>query len=195
MRTWIVIGSLVIATVMAVDARAAESPAQWAHPITRAGLPNLARVSPTLYRGAQPEKDGLAALPALGITTVVNLRSAHSDRPMLAGTGLRYEELPLEADGVRVEDVIRFLRLATAPWNGTVFVHCKHGADRTGVMIAAYRVVVQNWSKDEALREMVDGGFGFHTMYTNLVQLIRDLDVESVRRAVATNQNALTPAR
>ncbi len=167
-----------------------------AEPAGPPGLPNLARVSPTLWRGAQPEKAGLAALPGLGVKTVINLRSAHSDRTMLAGTGLRYEELPLEADAVRVEDVIRFLRLATAPESGTVFVHCKHGADRTGVMVAAYRVVVQGWTKDDALREMTDGGFGFHALYTNLVRLIRELDVESVRRAVvATRENALTPAR
>ena len=40
------------------------------------------------------------------------------------------------------------------PAKRPVFVHCKHGADRTGTMVAFYRILFEGWSKDEAIREM-----------------------------------------
>ena len=64
-----------------------------------------------------------------------------------------------------------------------MLVHCWAGADRTGAMIAAYRVAAQGWSKEEAVREMTEGGYRFHGLvYRNLVKLITDLDVEDLRR-------------
>ena len=162
----------------------ATRPTSWAAPLQVEGLPNLHRVSPTLLRGAQPTAQGLARLPALGVRTVINLREHDSDRPLLNGTGLRYARVPVSATAVDEEDIVRFLRLVTAPDSGGVFVHCQHGADRTGVMVAAYRVVVEGWSKDEAIREMKHGGFGFHWIYWNLAETIRELDVARVRQRV-----------
>jgi len=63
-----------------------------------------------------------------------------------------------------------------------VFVHCEHGADRTGIACAAYRIVVQGWSKQQAIDEMVNGGYGFHRVWGNLIDFIRDLDVEYLKR-------------
>lgn len=44
---------------------------------------------------------------------------------------------------------------------GGVYFHCLHGVDRTGFMAAAYRVLVQGWTKEAAIAEMID--LGFHT--------------------------------
>ncbi len=63
-----------------------------------------------------------------------------------------------------------------------MLIHCTHGADRTGVMIAAYRVVVQGWSKPEAEREMIRGGYGYHLVWINLPRVLRRLDVAKMRR-------------
>jgi protein tyrosine/serine phosphatase len=110
-------------------------------------------VSDTLYRSAQPTAEGLHKLKELGITTVVNLRSFHSDRDEI-DPGLGYEHIHMKSWHAEREDAIRFLRIATDPARVPVLVHCQHGADRTGSMIAVYRVIVQGWSKDDAIREM-----------------------------------------
>ena len=62
-----------------------------------------------------------------------------------------------------------------------MFVHCQHGADRTGVMCAAYRVVVDGWTKQQAIDEMTQGGFNFHSVWSNLPEFIEKLDVEKVK--------------
>jgi protein tyrosine/serine phosphatase len=63
-----------------------------------------------------------------------------------------------------------------------VFVHCRYGSDRTGTMIAIYRIAVQNWDREEAIREMVEGGYGFYPMWENLKIYLRRLDIDAIRR-------------
>lgn len=166
-----------------VERVAATRPPTWAEPVKAgAHLPNLYRVSPTLYRGAQPEDEGFAELKALGIKTVVNLRSFNSDRSETEEHGLGYVHITQQAWEAEDEEVLEFLRVAIDPKRQPVFVHCQHGADRTGTSVAAYRIVVQGWSKEEALREMTEGGYGFHSVWTNLVRYVEGLDVEKMRR-------------
>jgi protein tyrosine/serine phosphatase len=83
-----------------------------------------------------------------------------------------------EPDDDKVE---RFLRIVTDPSRTPVFVHCQHGADRTGMMVAMYRVVVQGWSKADAIDEMRRGGFGFHPIWRVLPQYVRDVKVDVLR--------------
>lgn len=160
-----------------------DRPASWAQPLAAEGAPNLFKVSDTLYRSAQPTEEGLRSLKDLGITTVVNLRSFHSDRDDLV-EGLGYEHIYMKAWHPERKEVIQFLQIATDPKRSPVLVHCQHGADRTGTMTAIYRVVVQGWSKEDAIREMQDGGFGFHRIWGNLPDWIRDLDVDAIRDEV-----------
>jgi protein tyrosine/serine phosphatase len=80
------------------------------------------------------------------------------------------------------EDVVRFLQIVTNPKRSPVIVHCQHGADRTGTMCAIYRVAVQGWSKEEALKEMTQGGFGFHGIWENLIRWINGLDIEEIKK-------------
>lgn len=144
------------------------------------GLPNFAQVSSNLYRGAQPEQAGFEALTRLGVRTVVNLRSLHDDdlRPDLP---LRELRVPMRAENPELADVKSFLRLVTTPTNLPAFVHCRRGADRTGLMVASYRVVVQGWDKPRALEEMKSGGFAFFPGYRDIVTLIEQLDAASLR--------------
>jgi len=155
----------------------------WATPIAGiAGLPNFHRVSDGLYRGAQPTSaEGFRRLEKMGIKTVLNLRSLHSDKKLLAGTGLAYESINMKAWHAENEDIVRFLQIVTDPDRQPVFVHCQHGADRTGTMCAVYRIVVQGWDKEEAIRETRYGGFGFHEIWTGLPKYIRKLDIQTIR--------------
>ncbi len=157
-------------------------PASWATPLQRKGLPNLHRVTPTLYRGAQPTAVGMRQLKAIGIKTVLNLRSFNSDREKLSDTALAYEHIYMKAWHPERKDIIRFLQITTDNDCTPVFVHCQHGADRTGLMFAVYRVAVCNWTKAEAIREMTQGGFGHHTIWTNLVKFIQDLDIDAIKK-------------
>lgn len=152
-------------------------------PLQIDGVPNLFRVSDGLYRSAQPTAPGMQNLRSLGIKTVVNLRSFHSDRDELGDTGLGYEHIHMQAWRAETEDAVRFLRIVTDPARTPVLVHCQHGADRTGLMCALYRIVVQGWSKEAAIAEMTDGGFGFHAIWQNLAGWIEQLDAEAIANA------------
>ncbi|MBI4955011.1 MAG: tyrosine-protein phosphatase [Myxococcales bacterium] len=163
-------------------ASSAARPARWAEPVARPGLPNLHRVDEGFYRGAQPTAEGIPELVKLGVRTVVNVRALHSDRSLLAGHSLDYEHISFKAWHPERSDVVAFLRIATDRARQPFFLHCQHGADRTGMMTAIYRITVQGWSKDDAIAEMVEGGFGFHAVWQNLVAYVRELDVASIAR-------------
>ncbi|MDH4133990.1 MAG: dual specificity protein phosphatase family protein [Gammaproteobacteria bacterium] len=157
-------------------------PARWATPIVLSGAPNLHKVSDTLYRSAQPTAEGMRNLKALGIRTVINLRAFHSDRELLDATGLHGEHIYMKTWHPEQADVVRFLKLATDSAQAPVLVHCQHGADRTGTMVALYRMAVQGWSQEEATREMAEGGFGFHEIWINLIPWIEKQDINALRR-------------
>jgi len=155
---------------------------KWAEPVSLPDLPNLHKVSDNLYRGAQPNSEGMKQLEKLGVKTVINLRSAHSDRDELEGTALSYERISLTPRGPTAEDVVRFLRIVTDDTRTPVFVHCQYGSDRTGTMCAFYRIAVQGWSREEAIEEMTKGGFGFHSIWANLPEQVRSLDIDQIKR-------------
>jgi protein tyrosine/serine phosphatase len=90
---------------------------------------------------------------------------------------------------------VAFLRIATDPKRTPVFVHCRHGSDRTGTMAAVYRIAVQGWTKEQAIAEMTQGGFGFHATFDNLIEYIRGLDIEAIRREAGLGEPATAPAR
>ena len=153
-----------------------------AEKIDRNGLPNFYCVAPNLYRGAQPTAEGLRAAEKLGVKTVIDLRAFHTDTDEAAGTKLALEHISFKTWHPEDEDVLRFLKIVTARKNQPVFVHCQHGSDRTGMMVAIYRIAVQGWTKRDAIDEMTKGNFGFHPEWKNLVAYIEKLDVEAVRR-------------
>ena len=154
----------------------------WAEPIARPGLPNLHKISGDFYRGAQPTAEGIEELEALGVRTVVNLRDDHDDEPEMRESNLAYKRIPMTAWCVDDEDVVAFLRIAADKANAPLFVHCRRGADRTGLAVAAYRIAIQGWTKDDAVTEMTRGGFRFYSGWRNLVRYLRNVDVAALRR-------------
>lgn len=161
--------------------------ARWAVPITLEGVPNLHQITPTLYRSEQPTALGFRNLEKLGVRTVINLRAFNSDDDELRGTGLRTERVKIltwNVDDAHVVDVMRMLR---NPDNGPFLIHCQHGADRTGLMSAMYRMIEQGWTADEALAELEDGGYGYHAMWKNILRYVRSADVDKLRAAIAAS--------
>lgn len=177
----LLLAMLLCATCTAGEPPVANDPrsAAWAEPITDyPGLPNLFRVSDGLFRGAQPSKDGgYASLAEMGIKTVVNLRGGHDEKDLCRRHGLDYVYIPMRAWSFDEEDVIRFLQVASRAENQPVFVHCRRGADRAGMAVATYRVVVQGWSKEDALLEMTEGPYDYNPRWKKLVRFVEELDV------------------
>ena len=169
-------------TAYGAETSTANRPAHWAMPIRLEGVPNLHKISDSLYRSAQPSAAGMKNLKTMGIETIVNLRSFHSDRAEIGDTGLAHEHITMKAWHPEEEDAVKFLQIVTNPKRGPVLVHCQHGADRTGTMCALYRVSVQGWSKEEALKEMMEGGFGFHRIWENVIRWINGLDIEGIKK-------------
>ena len=157
---------------------------KWAEPIEMAGVPNFYRVDRKLYRSAQPTAEGMKNLEKMGVRTIVNLRSYNSDREEIAGTDLRTVRVKMHAWDPEQDEIVTALRILADKSGAPYLVHCQHGADRTGMTIAMYRMVVQGWPREEAIREMLDGGYGFHSVWTGIVKFLENVDIEAVKRAV-----------
>ena len=167
-----------------------ERPESWAVKIDKAGLKNLHCISTNFYRGAQPSKEGMKSLETMGIKTVVNLRGFHSDRRKIGKLQLGQEHFRFNTWHAEDEDVISFLKVVTDTNRWPVFVHCQHGADRTGMMCAMYRLTVCDWTRDEAIREMKEGGYGFHPEWQNLIRYLEKVDIDRIRKAAGIEKPA-----
>lgn len=136
------------------------------------GINNFGQVSDRLYRGAQPTTEGFAQLKAMGIDTVVRLsmgeEGSEAERRVVESHGMRFVNLPWSSvHDPNADQIAAFLTLLKDHPNRTFFVHCKAGADRTGVFIALYRIVFERWSTERALDEMK----AFHYRYIFLPHL------------------------
>ncbi len=177
-------GLIVAINVLAASAK--DSLASWAQALSLEGVPNLHKITDNLYRSAQPTRLGMKNLKKMGIETIINLRSFHSDRDEIGSTGLAYEHIYMKAWHPERKEVVRFLQIVTNEQRAPVLFHCQHGADRTGTMSALFRIIIQGWSKEEAIREMTEGGYGFHKIWKNLPRWIEKLDIESIRQEMDT---------
>lgn len=157
--------------------------AEWAQPVEKQY--NLYQMSPTLYRSALPDSNAVPVLEKLKIGTVINFLP-ESDDSWLKSPGIKQVQLPYRTNHVDDADILAALRaIQTAEADGPVLMHCKHGSDRTGLISAMYRVVVQGWSKEDALNEMTLGGFGDSSHFKDGVRYMMKADIEKLRTALA----------
>jgi tyrosine-protein phosphatase SIW14 len=130
-----------------------------AEPIRFSGVGNFGRVAGNLYRGAQPSAEGFAELKKLGVGIVVNFRDEPSEQTKEQRTaealGMRYVGIGWHARKEPTDaQVAEFLHLVRANPQSKIFVHCHWGADRTGVMVATYRIAEERWTAEQATAEM-----------------------------------------
>jgi protein tyrosine phosphatase (PTP) superfamily phosphohydrolase (DUF442 family) len=120
------------------------------------GVANFGEVTPTLYRGAQPSRVGYESLAHMGIDIVVDTRLSRkgSEKKAVNGAGMQYVSIPWHCWFPRDKAMVQFLQLLRDNPGKKVFVHCRYGDDRTGMMIAAYRMAVDHWTAAEARQEM-----------------------------------------
>jgi tyrosine-protein phosphatase SIW14 len=124
------------------------------------GVANFGEVTPYLYRGAQPSLQGFQGLAAMGIDMVVDARLSHksSEKKVVTAAGMQYISIPWHCMFPKDKAMAQFLAVLRDNPKKKIFVHCRLGDDRTGMMIAAYRMAVDNWSAEEAWTEMMHFG-------------------------------------
>jgi tyrosine-protein phosphatase SIW14 len=130
------------------------------------GVGNFHQINERLYRGAQPSNAGFQNLAKLGIKTVIDLREAGSrvdaEKAVVEKAGMRYISIPFSGFGAPSDrQVSQVLALFDDPSAGPVFVHCRRGADRTGTVIACYRMLHDHWNNRDALAEAKAAGMSW----------------------------------
>jgi tyrosine-protein phosphatase SIW14 len=128
-----------------------------------AGLHNFHQVDQQVYRGAQPTSEGFQSLANLGVKTIVDLRGgggrSANERKVVEAAGMHYIAIPLSGHAAPTgQQVSKVLALLNDPAAGPVFVHCRRGADRTGTVIACYRISHDHWENAKALSEAAADG-------------------------------------
>ena len=129
-------------------------------------LPNLYKVNENLYRGGQPTEAGIKELKRMGVKTVIDLRDdddrARREGEWTRSAGLRFINIPLSNwFGPKTTDIDAILKQIDLAENQPVFVHCKRGSDRTGTVIAVYRITHDRKTGKEANDEAKKFGFGW----------------------------------
>ena len=148
------------------------------------GVRNLGRVNAHLYRGAQPTAEGYAALRAIGVDTVLRLSLADEggveEEKAVTALGMRYVSIPETTARPPTDDQSRrFLTFIRDNPQRVIFVHCKWGADRTGVMIAIDRITFDHWPASKAIDEM--NAFHYHeTFLPHLQHYVETFDPAKV---------------
>ena len=182
--------ALLLFCLAAGSSPAAERPAEWAQPVTLNHAENFFRVTPDFYRAAQPTAEAMRAYSGFGIKTVVNLRNFHDDVEVAAGTSLHLRRVAINTWDIEEHEVAEAVALIlTSP--KPVLLHCLHGADRTGLITAVYRVTQQGWSKADAKKEMMEGDFGFHSVWRNIPSWLDDMDEARMKRLIDARVQAL----
>jgi len=150
----------------------------YAQPVAAVKLENFHQVDDKVYRSAQPDKEAFKELYKFGIRYDLNLRQWHDDEDELANTPIKNYHIKINTSKMTYEQLVKAVSYL-AHTDAKTLVHCLHGSDRTGTVIAGYRIAVQGWSKEKAIDEFVNGGFGYHAfLFPNLVELLNSLDVE-----------------
>jgi uncharacterized protein (TIGR01244 family) len=164
----------------------------WAACVEGHGFKNVWQLTPDLYRGPQPTPEQLAQLKNLGVKTILNVRARHEDSATARALGIDYVQIPITAYRLEHDRIFQAMQVILDPGRRPVYIHCTLGGDRTGLLAALYRILVQDWSKDEAIEEMTDG-YNFLPIWQNMIWFIRDLDVTDWRRRLNLPLNPTTP--
>lgn len=161
--------------------------ANWAKPMIMQGVPNLNQVTPILFRSAQPDAAGFANMAkTLKVKTVIDLRESQTDAAYLGTSKIKAYYVPMNALHITTDEIVAALKLIKAhEGEGPILVHCQHGADRTGVVMAMYRIIYQGWSKAQAIDEMKNGGYNFHAIFFNIPDYINNADIPAIKAALA----------
>ncbi|MEQ5272946.1 fused DSP-PTPase phosphatase/NAD kinase-like protein [Proteus terrae] len=151
---------------------------------------NFYQASEKVYRSGQPTRGEMKWLEVQGIKTIINLREYHSDSDDVKGTQLETFHVKMNAGRINDKDVIEVLRKINST-SDPVLVHCWHGSDRTGTVIAMYRLIFENWTKEQAIAELRKKEYGYHELFfPNIIQYLEEVDISAIKQQVFNQQVA-----
>lgn len=126
-------------------------------------LPNFHTVGPSIWRGAAPTAEGLRKLKQKGVKTIIDLRIEKKGQKEEAAAakalGLNRIRIPMGSEAPTEKQIKTLFTALENAGNSPVFIHCQHGADRTGAMVGLWRVTHQGWGFDPTYKEMRKYGF------------------------------------
>ena len=155
----------------------------WAQSVEATHIENFHIVDKGVYRSGQPTAEACKEMEKLGIKELLNLRNYHSDKDVAKGTSLKLNRIAMNAHNCEWDKLVEAVRIIKNR-KGPIVIHCWHGSDRTGLVVALYRMVFQDWSKEEALNELENGEYGFHKVYGNIKTFIKNMDIAEFKKDV-----------
>ncbi|HWP43990.1 MAG TPA: tyrosine-protein phosphatase [Blastocatellia bacterium] len=181
--------AVVVSLMLLTAARAAQQDEL----LSKIKIKNFGCINETFYRGAQPKEDDYKDLAALGIKTVIDLQRVgeRDEQRLVEAAGMKFYRIGM-SDRKRpsLEQIELFLKIVNDPANQPVFVHCRGGRHRTGVVTAAYRMTREGWRPEQAIAEMkkfdFDRGFGHGALKDFVFDFHSYLEQKGV--AVSTDQ-------
>jgi len=139
-------------------------------------IPNFHTVAPGIYRGAAPTNAGLVDLKAMGVKTIIDLRISprlvKKEKIEATRLGFNWINLPMGSDPPTKREVAIFINTLQQAPSKPVFVHCQHGADRTGCMIGIWRETQQGWPFAQTFAEMRK--YGFQRRWVKLTEAVQE---------------------
>lgn len=154
---------------------------------------NLYQVDNFLFRSEQLRAADVPLIKANNINAIVSLRFFDQDEDqeelaeVVEDANVTLYNQPLKSWHVTPKEIAQILQQIKAlqAQNQRVLVHCYHGADRTGLIIAMYRIIDQGWSIGAAKQEMTAGGYGYHPIWVNLEKMLNPPTVDDIRQELA----------
>lgn len=144
----------------------------WCESVPAPAIANFHKVDDRIYRGAQPGPQSWESLARLGVKTVIDLRpstehSCKDEKQAVEAAGMQYVNVPMKGVVAPSDKSVSKVLSLVNDSEGPVFVHCRRGADRTGTVVACYRISHDGWTNQKALREAAKYGmswleFGMH---------------------------------
>ncbi|ENW90032.1 hypothetical protein F904_03786 [Acinetobacter dispersus] len=148
---------------------------------------NFYQISNDVFRSDQPSNELIPSLKQYNIDTVINLRARNEDAKVLKDQPFNLVHIPIYTWAINRQDLLQTMQaIQTAKQNNhKILVHCYHGSDRTGATIAMYRIIFENWSIEDAVKEMKQGGYGFHVIWKNIDHLFTPENVKWIQQQLS----------
>ncbi|HEY9717377.1 MAG TPA: tyrosine-protein phosphatase [Trichormus sp.] len=156
-------------------------------------VPNFQKVSTGIWRGSAPNDAALSRLAKDGVKTIVDLRmdgpGVDSEKTAAQKLGINYYHFALGFNKPDADKIHDIMAVMTDPVNQPVFIHCRQGADRTGMLCGIYRHVWEGWSLARTYHEMRE--HHFKPFLRTMRRQVEDADLDQSLIAVRTKHPAL----
>ncbi|EKU39161.1 tyrosine phosphatase family protein [Acinetobacter sp. WC-141] len=148
---------------------------------------NFYQISNDVFRSEQPDAAMIPELKRNRIGTIINLRAKDADTLVFKNENFNLVHIPINTWAIDRQDLLEVMQqIKIAKQNNQrVLLHCYHGSDRTGASVAMYRIIFENWAIDDAIKEMKQGGYGYHIIWKNIDRLFTPENVRWIQQQLS----------